>query len=264
MLITELLDKYRVKSKGLAALSERKLKNAMLKNDLTKLKSAFPSIEYCFYWLSNKGYSVSYETVTEFFNSYSVYSYKDFVKWNTALADAKITQILADTNIYQPLTLDINQMLIINSNDLADEVKWAIPDNYKERDMGIQRNDNAYYVLNKPDIYNILENSAVDMLTYMAEGRDCEDFANLLKCYVRRYGYGNTTLAVIELNLFKIKDSSGIFHTQFAAHAINLVYYFDGNGKKKVAMIEPQTDTLLNFGDIICGTRYYRIRKITF
>jgi len=130
-----------------------------------------------------------------------------------------------------------------------------IPNKYKEDNLHIKPTDNIYQIPTLKDIKNFLKTSVIDKIRYIKEALDCEDFAELLKCELRKIALGNLTFGTMEVNLYG-KDFNGTF----GAHALDIVLTQDN----KIRIIEPQNDNLIDFGGTIITTKYYKVREVRF
>ena len=267
--IREILSKYKTTKTGLEGALEQSRLDYMLEKDFEKIAPSFVSITYLLYNIREVHKSrVCYKTVIEFFDYYNVQTLDDFYNWEDALKKADISKIVSDI---QPkyYKLNYNNYETINKNDLKDAIWNLIPDIYRYDWVYNKKfffDDSKYKIIPLQDLKEFLKVSLLNRLSYLSERRDCDDFAQLLKCEFRKYGYGNVTVAKISINLFKNKrdnytDPNLSFKDMFGAHAINMAYVKDNNDYKLI-LIEPQRDTIFNFGDPTITTKYYKIRYI--
>lgn len=141
----------------------------------------------------------------------------------------------------------------ITSQITGDEVRQILHDYFKVPHDKIFIADRDYGLYNISDLQRFLEWDSTDRLKYVAEGFDCDDFADVLKGKERLwYGFGSNVMSQssIEAQNFGKRNAGSTFGTIWGDirkasepekpryHAVN--YFIDD--KKQVHLIEPQND----------------------
>jgi len=126
----------------------------------------------------------------------------------------------------------------IKTQITGDEVREILHNYFKIPYDKIFIADRDYGLYNLSDLQKFLEWDATDRLKYVAEGFDCDDFADVLKGKERLwYGFGKrnagSTFGTIWGDIRKASEPEKPRY-----HAVN--YFIDD--KKQVHLIEPQND----------------------
>lgn len=188
-----------------------------------------------------------------FCNKLHLVTVSDFMEWSNSLEKSKIKDVIGlFTDVPPVLTGGVDTIQV---NKLINNIKELIPQEYKEQDITINiPTDITYQILTLQDIKKIIKYDKTNRLRYIKESRDCDDFASLFKCAFRKLGLGNATIFGCVINLYSPQGHL------IGGHAINLIYYEDNGHYLK--LFEPQTDDIKDFGDLLFGHKYYKIRQI--
>jgi len=99
--------------------------------------------------------------------------------------------------------------------------------------------DSKYLLPHADEVDYILRQCPFDKLEYKAEGRDCDDYAFLLRAFLSENGYGNITIPYV--TIYAYKDGKFAF-----AHAVNLLLYYNDTDDFIIQYLEPQSDIRWN------------------
>ena len=251
--IREILEEnYKAKGAGLVKFLNQDIMDRKLKQDLEKLPH--PAVKLCLTYLTQfVKVKINYETVSDFYEQLNIITMKDFIKFNNSISDFNIINLF--TNLKSELSLGI--VSSVSQQVVRDAIK-KIDSKYIEPHCSILFSDVYYRICDHNRIKDITDASKLEKIQYVAERFDCDDFARALKCFLAQQHYGNLALAYCEINLYS-KD----YEKSIGAHALNLIVSENHEGYQ-INLIEPQTDKILNIGDPVINTKYYKIRFLSF
>jgi len=251
MTIEQALSKYKTNKTGIQEVLDQGHLDYELRTDFKKLAPQFNFIKYMFYYFDHiVNVGLGYNSAIAFFAHYNINTLEDFFNYEKALKTVDIGKIVNDVANTPPVINKIFDILTIK--DMQERFK-AIPKQYLEDNVKVHYRDSKYQLLDLETLKTLLKWSRVNILPYHNESRDCDDYAAMFKCDLSKIDLGNATVAKIEINLYG-KDWG-----LFGAHAINLAYV-----DNDIKLIEPQNDGIMDIGDVIVGTKYYKIRRIEF
>jgi hypothetical protein len=111
--------------------------------------------------------------------------------------------------------------------------------------------DSIYLSPNKKQVEYCLQQNITGQLKYIANRRDCDDYAFMFRSFLSINGYGNLTIPYVSINVYN--DDGNI---KFA-HGINIIIYNDGTCK----FMDPQSDKLWNPSEKMpWGMKKYNIK----
>lgn len=106
--------------------------------------------------------------------------------------------------------------------------------------------DGDYNIISLAAWKMLLAWSWVDKFQYVADRRDCDDYA--------KYLWGQVPMRLKVNGIGLVCDYSG-------GHAYNVVVTFEGDGPPILAFVEPQTDQFVAVGDQLTQTEIYALEN---
>jgi hypothetical protein len=100
-----------------------------------------------------------------------------------------------------------------------------------------ERFDMDYQIFHESEIQKILSTCPIDNFKYIAESRDCDDFAMMTRSWLAMKGYGNLSIPYVTINCYQNNK------IEFA-HGINLMIYYTDNSPMNAVFLEPQKDKM--------------------
>jgi len=114
------------------------------------------------------------------------------------------------------------------------DIKEILEDNRRIENMKLIFNDSSKTKVNLDNLREYLKADKTDELPYLPTDRDCDDFTDILKGFVKRW---DSRLAIGMMLALTRPDTDG----DRGYHAFNVVVGLDD----KMYMVEPQTDDIM-------------------
>jgi len=122
--------------------------------------------------------------------------------------------------------------IIVTADQLVDRIIKTFGSEYRYH---LLISDSVYMTLDREYAKNLLKGNKVDLLDYVNEFGDCDDFADALLGSLTRDHWA-----------FGFAFGELWYYTRSYGHAIN--WFFDGS---EIWLIEPQTDRIYKWSDVL-------------
>jgi len=180
-------------------------------------------------WMSFKGMPYATpDNLEAVWHSWGIDTVEKLIEFARSFNEINVKEIIDDISPF--VTIDLKNRQKITPSELTQLVN----DQCDIETLNIHFTDRYYFLPTQDDLENLLHYSRLPQIQYIPEKRDCDDYAHMFKSWLSYMGYGNLTIAYIEIRMY--------YPTKTSAHAVNLVVTED----RKVHLLEPQRSFVWN------------------